>query len=196
MVAGCWSEPSRRNYYLKDLTEHSCCSAKVEGADGLASAAVVTRALAQRQREGMEQEGLTRLFNEIDLPLVDVLVEMERAGIKLDVHKVYEIAGKVEQDAGMLEREIHALAGEEFTIGSPQQLSTILFDKLNLSKKRRGKTGFSTDARVLAAIRDEHEIIPKIERWRELTKLKSTYLDALPQLLDHNDRLHTTFNQK
>jgi DNA polymerase-1 len=143
----------------------------------------------------MAEEGLTSLFQDIELPLVDVLVEMERAGIKLDVHKVYAIAGKVEQDAGMLEREIHALAGEEFTIGSPQQLSTVLFDKLELSRKRRGKTGFSTDARVLAAIRDEHEIIPKIERWRELTKLKSTYLDALPQLLDHNERLHTTFNQ-
>ena len=80
-----------------------------------------------------------------------------------------------------LEREIWDLAGEEFTIGSPQQLSAILFDKLGLSKKRRGKTGFSTDARVLQAIRDEHPIIPKIEQWRELSKLKSTYLDALPR---------------
>jgi DNA polymerase-1 len=124
-----------------------------------------------------------------------VLVEMERAGIKLDIHGVDRIAGKVEQDAGTLERDIHMLAGQEFTIGSPQQLSTILFDELKLSKKRRGKTGFSTDARVLAAIRDEHEIVPKIERWRELTKLKSTYLDALPQLVDENHRLHTTFNQ-
>jgi DNA polymerase-1 len=143
----------------------------------------------------MEQEGLTSLFHDIELPLVDVLVEMERAGIKLDIHGVDRIAGKVEQDAGTLERDIHMLAGQEFTIGSPQQLSTILFDELKLSKKRRGKTGFSTDARVLAAIRDEHEIVPKIERWRELTKLKSTYLDALPQLVDENHRLHTTFNQ-
>src|SRR4051812_44236368 len=195
MVAGYLIDPSRRNYDLQELAEDAGFSATVEGADGLASAAVVTRTLAQHQRSVMEGEGLTSLFNDIELPLVDVLVEMERSGIKLDVHKVYEIAGKVEQDAGMLQREIHELAGEEFTIGSPQQLSTILFDKLELSKKRRGKTGFSTDARVLAAIRDEHEIIPKIERWRELTKLKSTYLDALPQLLDHNDRLHTTFNQ-
>src|SRR3954452_25310148 len=195
MVEGCLIDPSRRNYDLRELAEDAGFTANVEVADGLASAAVVTRPLAQRQREVMDEEGLTSLFDDIELPLVDVLVEMERAGIKLDVQKVYEIAGKVEQDAGLLEREIHELAGEEFTIGSPQQLSTILFDKLNLSKKRRGKTGFSTDARVLAAIRDEHEIIPKIERWRELTKLKSTYLDALPQLLDHNDRLHTTFNQ-
>ncbi|HEX4735010.1 MAG TPA: DNA polymerase I [Thermoleophilaceae bacterium] len=195
MVAGYLIDPSRRNYDLQELAEDAGFSAQVEGADGLASAAVVTRALAQYQREVMEEEGLTSLFHDIELPLVDVLVEMEHAGIKLDIHGIDRIAGKVEQDAGMLEREIHELADEEFTIGSPQQLSTILFDKLALSKKRRGKTGFSTDARVLAAIRDEHEIIPKIERWRELTKLKSTYLDALPQLVDENHRLHTTFNQ-
>jgi DNA polymerase I len=195
MVAGYLIDPSRRNYDLQELAEDAGFSAKVEGADGLASAAVVTRALAQRQRGVMEEEGLTRLFHDIELPLVDVLVEMERAGIKLDVMKVYEIAGKVEQDADLLEREIHKMAGEDFTIGSPQQLSAVLFDNLGLSKKRRGKTGFSTDARVLASIRAEHEIIPKIERWRELTKLKSTYLDALPLLLDHNHRLHTTFNQ-
>ncbi len=195
MVAAYLIDPSRRNYELKELSDNAGLTARVEGADGLASAAVITRSLAQRQRELMDEEGLTSLFRDIELPLVDVLVEMERAGIRLDVHKVYEIAAKVEHDAGLLEREIHELAGEEFTIGSPQQLSAILFDKLELSKKRRGKTGFSTDARVLAAIRDEHEIIPKIERWRELTKLKSTYLDALPQLLDENERLHTTFNQ-
>jgi DNA polymerase I len=195
MVAGYLIDPSRRNYDLQELAEDAGFSAKVEGADGLASAAVVTRTLAMHQREVMEEEGLTSLFHDIELPLVDVLVEMERAGIKLDLMGVYRIAAEVEQDAGMLEREIHELAGEEFTIGSPQQLSTILFDKLGLSKKRRGKTGFSTDARVLAAIREEHEIITKIERWRELTKLKSTYLDALPQLVDENHRLHTTFNQ-
>jgi DNA polymerase-1 len=195
MVAGYLIDPSRRNYDLQELAEDAGFSAKVDGADGLASRAVVTRALAHHQRDVMEQEGLTRLFHDIELPLVDVLVEMERAGIKLDIHGVDRIAGKVEQDAGLLEREIHELADEEFTIGSPQQLSTILFDKLGLSKKRRGKTGFSTDARVLASIREEHEIIPKIERWRELTKLKSTYLDALPQLVDENHRLHTTFNQ-
>jgi DNA polymerase-1 len=195
MVAGYLIDPSRRNYELKELAEDAGFSAHVEGADGLASAAVVTRTLAQHQRQVMEEEGLTRLFNDIELPLVDVLVEMERAGIKLDLAQVDLIATKVGQQAEELEREIHQMAGEEFTIGSPQQLSAILFDKLGLSKKRRGKTGFSTDARVLAAIRDEHPIIEKIERWRELTKLKSTYLDALPQLVDHNHRLHTTFNQ-
>ena len=89
---------------------------------------------------------------------------------------------RIRADAAELEREIWELAGEEFMIGSPQQLAEVLFVKLGLSRKRRGKTGFSTDARVLQAIRDEHEIIPKIERCRELTKLAQTYLDALPDL--------------
>jgi DNA polymerase-1 len=101
----------------------------------------------------------------------------------------------VRADADRLEREIFELAGEEFTIGSPQQLAEVLFVKLGLSRKRRGKTGFSTDARVLAAIRDEHEIISKIERFRELTKLAQTYLDALPAYIAGDGRLHTTFSQ-
>ena len=94
-----------------------------------------------------------------------------------------------------LEREIWTLAGQEFTIGSPQQLGRILFEELGLSRKRRGKTGFSTDARVLQAIRHEHEIVGKVEEWRELTKLKSTYLDAFPDLVGDDGRLRTTFSQ-
>ena len=103
---------------------------------------------------------------------------MEKAGVKLDTGLLEQFGGPIRVDAAELEREIWELAGEEFMIGSPQQLGEVLFDKLGLSRKRRGKTGFSTDARVLQAIRDEHEIIPKIERWRELTKLAQTYLSS------------------
>ena len=99
-----------------------------------------------------------------------------------------------EEIAG-LEADIYRLAGEEFLIASPQQLGEILFEKLGLSRKRRGKTGFSTDARVLQAIRDEHEIVPKIERWRELSTLIKTYLDVLPAMVDERSRIHTTFLQ-
>jgi DNA polymerase I len=126
---------------------------------------------------------------------VDVLVEMERAGVKLDVGRLQEISERFAQQAAALERRVWELAGEEFTIGSPQQLAQILFDKLGLSRKRRGKTGFSTDARVLQAIRHEHEIVGLIEEWREVTKLKSTYLDAFPDLIGADGRLRTTFNQ-
>src|SRR5205823_8253441 len=118
-----------------------------------------------------------------------------RAGVKLDTKLLAEISSKVQERIAALEREIWDLAGEEFTIGSPQQLAEVLFVKLGLSKKRRGKTGFSTDARVLQAIRGEHPIVEKVETWRELSKLESTYMDALPELVDEQSRLHTTFNQ-
>jgi DNA polymerase-1 len=195
MVAAYLLDPARRGYPLSELMEQEGLGADVDGADGVAERAVVTRALAERQRVRLEEMELVQLFREIELPLVDVLIEMERVGVKLDVEQVRTIDRRVVDEITALERDIWMLAGEEFTIGSPQQLAEILFDRLGLSKKRRGKTGFSTDARVLAAIRDEHEIIPKIEQWRELSKLKSTYLDAFPELIDEEGRLHTTFNQ-
>jgi DNA polymerase I len=198
MVAAYLIDPARRGYPLDELAAEAGLGAKVDGldgADGVAERAVLTRVLAERQRSRLDEDGLTNLFHEIELPLVDVLVEMERAGVKLDVNRLAEISRRFDERAVELERRVWELAGEEFTIGSPQQLAPILFDKLGLSRKRRGKTGFSTDARVLQAIRHEHEIVPAIEEWREVTKLKSTYLDAFPELVDEDGRLHTTFNQ-
>ncbi len=205
MVAAYLIDPARRRYMLAELSEEEGIGARVEGPAGngdghparpLAERAVTTRALAERQLEALETEGLTSLFRDVELPLVEVLVGMERTGVKLDGDKLAEVGEKYSERIADLEREVWELAGEEFTIGSPQQLSHVLFEKLGLSRKRRGKTGFSTDARVLAAIRDEHPIITKIESWRELSKLKSTYLDALPELIDaRTGRLHTTFNQ-
>jgi DNA polymerase-1 len=195
MVAAYLLDPAGRAYPLLELTERDGIGAKVEGANGVAERAVLTRALAERQREEMEEQGLTELFRDVELPLVDVLVDLERAGVKLDVPAIREISAKVQDTIRSLEKEIWELAGEEFTIGSPQQLAEVLFTKLGLSKKRRGKTGFSTDARVLQAIRSEHAIVEKIEAWREYSKLKSTYLDAFPLLVDERSRLHTTFNQ-
>jgi len=120
---------------------------------------------------------------------------MEILGVRLNVERLAEVAGRVRAEAAELEREIFRLAGEEFVIASPQQLGEVLFGKLGLSRKRRGKTGFSTDARVLQAIRTEHEVVPLIERWRELSTLIKTYLDVLPGLVDARSRIHTTFLQ-
>jgi DNA polymerase I len=196
MVAAYLIDPARRKYPLDELLEDESITASVQGANGLAERAVGTRALVERQLHRIEEEGLTRLLREVELPLVEVLIDVERAGVKLDTVRLAEIGSSFGERIATLEREIWDLAGEEFTIGSPQQLGQILFETLGLSKKRRGKTGFSTDARVLAAIRDEHEIIAKVEAWRELSKLKSTYLDALPELIrPSTGRLHTTFNQ-
>jgi DNA polymerase-1 len=200
-IAAYLIDPARRGYPLDELADELGLGAVVEGlaADGperaVAEQAVLARAVASRQRETLAELGLTRLLDEVELPLVEVLAEMERAGVRLDVERLRAIATRIGEQVLELERRVWELAGEEFTIGSPQQLAEILFERLGLSKKRRGKTGFSTDARVLAAIRDEHEIVPAIERWRELTKLESTYLDALPELLGADGRLHTTFHQ-
>ena len=193
-VAAYLLDPARRGYPLDELCEERGMA--VEADDLQAARAVLVHALAAQQRAQLDERGLTRLLHEIELPLVRVLRETERAGIRLDVRRLEEAASRIREDAAALEREIWELAGEEFMIGSPQQLAEVLFVRLGLSRKRRGKTGFSTDARVLQAIRDEHPIIPSIERWRELTKLVQTYLDALPAWIDPVDgRLHTTFQQ-
>jgi DNA polymerase I len=194
MVAAYLIDPAARAYPFEELCSDRGVECDIE--DPAARDAVLVRWLARWQRETLRERDAERLLDEIELPLVHVLREMEIAGLRLDTDRLAAIAERVREDSLALEREIWELAGEEFTIGSPQQLSEVLFVKLGLSRKRRGKTGYSTDARVLQAIRSEHEIIPKIERWRELTKLTSTYLEALPALIDEGDgRLHTTFNQ-
>ncbi len=211
IVAAYLIDPARRTYDLHELAADAGLAAAPAGAepgqlslaaeDGEAAGdptvdARLTHELAARQRERLEELGLSRLLREVEMPLIEVLAAMERAGVKLDAKRLAEIGQGMAERIAALEREIFELAGHEFTIGSPQQLGVVLFEELELSRKRRGKTGFSTDARVLAQIREEHEIIAKVESWRELTKLKNTYLDALPELIDpETRRIHTTFNQ-
>ncbi len=193
MVAAYLLDPARRGYPFAELCEERGLGTSVE--DPAAGDALLVSALAAAQREQLAERGLEGLLHDVELPLVRVLRHMEQAGLRLDFDRLGAITERVREEAAALEREIFALAGEEFTIGSPQQLGEVLFVKLGLSRKRRGKTGFSTDARVLQAIRGEHEIIPKIERFRELTKLAQTYLEAFPLLIADDGRLHTTFNQ-
>jgi DNA polymerase I len=209
MVAGYLIDPARRVYELADLAAaEGLAAARPDGdqlaleapegeapADPAAEARLVWE-LAGRQRERIAELGLERLLEEVEMPLIEVLAAMERAGVRVDRTRIEEMSAGIAGKADELQAEIWKLAGHEFTIGSPQQLAPVLFDELSLTKKRRGKTGFSTDARVLAQIRDEHPIVEKVESWRELTKLKNTYLDALPGLIDpEGGRIHTTFNQ-
>jgi DNA polymerase-1 len=193
LVAAYLLDPAARAYPLDELCADRGLGADVE--DATARQALLVDALAAWQRDEIAARGQDRLLREVELPLVRVLRAMEQAGLSLDTDLLARISERVKADAAALEREIFELAGEEFTIGSPQQLAEVLFVRLGLSRKRRGKTGFSTDARVLQAIRGEHPIIAKLERWRELTKLAQTYLDALPLLLGEDGRLHTTFSQ-
>jgi DNA polymerase-1 len=210
MVAAYLIDPARRTYDLHELAADAGLAAAPAGAeDGQLSLAAeegdvagdpavdarLAGELAERQRARLGEFGVERLLNEVEMPLIEVLAEMERIGLRLDTARLAEIGAGMAEQIDQLEKEIYEHAGHEFTIGSPQQLATVFFDELGLTKKRRGKTGFSTDARVLGQLRDEHPIVEKVERWRELTKLKNTYLDSLPTLVDENSRLHTTFNQ-
>jgi len=215
LLAAYLLEPQRRTYDLVELAadagiglaEKARAAAGEEGEQlalgeeaeaGLepAEEARLVAALTDFQRPRIAEFRLEKLLREIELPLVEVLAAMEREGLKLDAERLAEVGAGFGERIETLEKEIFELADEEFTIGSPQQVGRVLFEKLGLTRKRRGKTGFSTDARVLAQIRDEHPIVEKIESWRELTKLKNTYLDSLPDLIDPDTgRVHTTFNQ-
>jgi DNA polymerase I len=164
----------------------------------LAEAADVTGRLAAALREDVKQAGLTRLYEEIDLPLVPVLARMEQAGVKIDTAALAKMSTELEREIAIQAREIYKLAGTEFNVGSPKQLGDILFNRLNLPKPvkyGKGRT-ISTAVDVLETLAEEHPIARKVLDYRQLTKLKSTYVDTLPALINASTgRLHTTFYQ-
>jgi len=146
----------------------------------------------------LKSKNLIKVFQEIDLPLVPVLAEMEKNGIKIDLAGLESLSKKVEKEIVKLEKKIYQLAGEEFNINSSQQLGVILFDKLLLKTKVKKTLGGarSTAVSELEKLRDEHPIIELIMQYREMQKLKTTYIDPFPALIDaENQRLHTTYNQ-
>ncbi len=163
----------------------------------LGEAADITLRLANTLRTEVEAEPeLERLYREIDLPLTFVLHGMEQAGVQLDCEALKEMSSKLQGDIRRLERKIHEMAGVEFNVNSPKQLGDVLFNRMALPKPMKygkGKT-ISTAQDVLEGLAAEHEIVRLVLEFRQLTKLKSTYIDALP-LLCRNGRLHTSFNQ-
>ena len=149
-------------------------------------------------REQVEAQGLTKAYEEIDLPLAAVLAEMERIGIRVDPQALEKMSHSMEKEVRRLEKEIWKLAGAEFNVNSPAQLAEILFDKLNLQPPgRRGKGKVrSTAADILEEMADQHALPRKVIEYREIAKLKSTYVDALPKLIHpETGRLHTSFSQ-
>lgn len=132
-----------------------------------------------------------------DFPLVRLLFDIERRGVKIDTARLHEMSKELGDEYQKLQTQMYDMVGYEFNIGSPAQLGEVLFTKLQLSTAgvKRGKTGYSTDQKTLDKLKGQHPIIDLIERTRELAKLKNTYVDALPELADSKGRLHTTFNQ-
>lgn len=156
----------------------------------------ITLRLYEALKQKLENNRLLKLCKEIEFPLIDVLVDMEYTGVKLDTEFLDAMSKDLDSILDTLVREIYALAGEQFNVNSTRQLGKILFEKLNLHPVRKTKTGFSTDVGVLEEIRREHPIIDKLLEYRQLQKLKSTYVDALPALIHpRTGRVHTSFNQ-
>ena len=165
-------------------------------ADDAAAAADAAGRLALVTRAELEARDQLALYADVEVPLAVVLAKMERAGVKLDVDELRRLSVSVDAGVNRLQDEIFLMAGETFNIGSPQQLGRILFDKLGLPAGRQNKTGYATGVEVLQGLARSFPIAAKVLEYREVSKLKNTYIDVLPTLIDPRDeRLHTIFNQ-
>lgn len=151
--------------------------------------------LAEALGKALDEDGTRACYDDIDLPLVPVLTVMERVGTKIDTDTLARMGEATKAEMDQLRAEIYDLAGEEFNVDSPKQLSEVLFDKLGLPHGKKRKTGYATDAKTLDKLRDKHPIVNKVLRYRELAKMESTYIDTLPGLRSDDGRVHTSFNQ-
>ena len=169
---------------IEDVANYACASANI------------IWDLKDRLEKELRQQGLEELFYQVELPLVPVLVDMERNGVKLDTNLFREMSLSLGKEISRLEVEIYNNVGHRLNINSPRQLGEVLFSELKLPQSRKTKTGYSTEAQVLETLRTIHPVVDLILRYRQLSKLKSTYVDALPALINRETgRLHTTFNQ-
>ena len=200
MILAYLIDPGRAEYELDDLMAEYGVELQPDPPAEEETAALVRHAEAAWRLAGplaakVAERGSDSLYRDVELPLSVVLAAMEDAGVRIDTYRMGEITARLSDRIEELEARAYDLAGEEFVLGSPQQLGRILFEKLELTPGRKGKTGYSTDSKVLQRIRADHEIVPVIEEWRELTKLVNTYLGPLPTLIGEDGRLHTTINQ-
>ncbi|HVF52039.1 MAG TPA: DNA polymerase I [Actinomycetota bacterium] len=167
----------------------------VEAEDGGLRALAIAEVAGAVEPE-LERLGMNELYRAIEHPLIPVLARMEEIGVKVDLDYLGDMATDLDKRIGVLESECYELAGERINLGSPSQLRVLLYEKLGLKTTRRTKTGLSTDARALQQLIDQHPFVGKLLDYRELAKLKNTYVDALPPLVDPNDgRVHTTYDQ-
>ena len=152
--------------------------------------------LQDRLAQELAQAGLLKLFNEVEMPLVEVLAEMQHNGIKIDQNILGQMSLELQEQAHELAQKICDLAGEPFNVDSPRQLSDVLFNKLGLKPVRKTKTGFSTDMAVLEKLQTQHPIAELALKYRQIAKLRNTYVDVLPRMVDpRTGRLHASFNQ-
>ncbi len=201
-LAGVRHDPTLYSYLINptysshSLAEIALRQFNLKLAGGLAESADITGRLANALRAEVDQAGLTKLYEEMDLPLVPVLASMEQAGVKIDTAALAQMSSELEREIATQARQIHESAGMEFNIGSPKQLADVLFNRLNLPKPVKYGKGrvISTAVDVLEELAENHPIARMVLDYRQLTKLKSTYVDALPAMINPaTGRLHTTF---
>lgn len=157
--------------------------------------AVVIRDVAPTLKDQLKMEGLERLYYGVELPLSDILGRMERVGMPVDAGVLEEVGEEIDRRAAELEESIYADVGHSFNINSPKQLGQVLFEEMGIEPIKKTKTGYSTDAQVLQQLAIEHPIADKIISYRELVKLKGTYIEGLRHLISSDGRIHTTLNQ-
>jgi DNA polymerase I len=211
MLAGYLLDPASAEYPLRALCERYLGSDVLGGVEEedegqlfteapwrpVAAEAAAVALLAPVMQEQIDAQDLRPLLEDVELPLASVLARMEARGVRLDVEYLAEMGESVRDRMATLKATVYTHAGEEFNLNSPPQLRTILYEKLGLQPgKKTPKGELSTDASVLEKLRDAHPIVDALLSWRELDKLNSTYLEALPRLVDPADgRIHTSFNQ-
>jgi len=192
MLAAFVLQSQRSSYALRDLVQGYLDIQPPTKPEEMAAA---LHLLEPALRDRLKKEEQERVLEEVELPLVPILTEMERYGIRADRTQLREFSKTLEIEIDRITRHIHELAGQEFTIGSPKQLGEILFEKLQIPGAQKTKTGYATGAEVLSLIAPQYEIAAEVLNWRELSKLKSTYADALEKLIRDDGRIHTTYNQ-
>ena len=199
-LAGYLVKPGLGSYELETLaTERGVAEIEVAhdnpAVREAARRAAQIHALSPTLRDELEEMGLARLYYDVELPLADVLGEMERLGMPVEISTLEEVGREIEQRIEELEARIFEEVGHPFNIGSPKQLGEVLFEEMSIPPVRKTKTGYSTDAKVLQQLAVEHPIADRIIAYRELAKLKGTYIDGLVGLIGEDGRIHSTLNQ-
>ncbi|MCK9443877.1 MAG: DNA polymerase I [Tissierellaceae bacterium] len=217
MIAGYLLDPTQNGYFIKNLSEEYL---SIPGTDEekilgkgkkrksynqltekelgeIVSFTLDTVfSIEDKMMKTITEQEMIDLYNDVELPLVEVLANMEYEGFKIDTNELKRLGKEYDEEIEKLTREIYNLAGAEFNINSPKQLGEILFDKLGLPIIKKTKTGYSTDAEVLDKLKDMHPMIEKVLRYRQIVKLKSTYIDGLLALINEDTkRIHSSFNQ-
>ncbi len=200
LLAAYLLDPSQNSYHLDQLAKTHLNKAlqqpEQDAQAALAAASAIVWPLLEELEAKLAEFDLDNLYRNVELPLSHVLAAMELQGVHVDRTTLLEMQADLEQRLALIMQEIYDAAGQEFNLNSPKQLGHILFEQLRLPVIKKTRTGYSTDAEVLDALADEHVVVSKILEYRQLAKLKSTYLDGLLQVIDaQDDKVHTTYHQ-